>query len=67
MMVKPDVENGAADRAELRGWYAWCFGSDDPAVDADGLAIDPAAVRASEEGDGGGDVFGLAQPFEPSD
>src|ERR1700722_14441736 len=38
--------------------------SDDPAIGAQRLAVDPDAVRAGKEGDRGGDVLGLAEPFE---
>jgi hypothetical protein len=33
-------------------------------VGAEHLAIDPCAVGSGEKGDDGGDVRGLAQPFE---
>src|SRR5712691_2258746 len=38
--------------------------SDHSAVGAQDLAVDPAAVRADEEGDGGSDVLGRAEPLE---
>src|ERR1700731_1376737 len=38
--------------------------SDDPAVEAQRLAVDPASVGPGEKGDGCGNVFGLAEPFE---
>ena len=40
------------------------MGSDDPAIGAQRLAVDPDAVRAREEGDRSGDILGLAEPFE---
>src|SRR4051812_16218353 len=62
MAALPTIFELATAHAETSGMVRCCFRSDDPAVDADGLAIDPAAVRAGEEGDGGY-VVGLAQPF----
>jgi hypothetical protein len=40
------------------------FGSDDPAIGAQRLAVDPGAVGTGEEGDGGGDVRRLAQALQ---
>ena len=39
-------------------------GSDDAAVGAQHLAVDPAAVGAGEEGDGVGDVLRLAEALQ---
>lgn len=38
--------------------------SDDPAVGAQDLAVNPDAIRSGEEGDGVGDVFRPAEPLE---
>src|ERR1700732_3870942 len=46
------------ERAQLR------LGSDDSAVGAQRLAVDPGAVGAGEEGDGGGDVRPLAAALQ---
>src|SRR5258708_1808137 len=35
-----------------------------PAVGAQGLAVDPGAIRAGEEGDGVGDVLGPAEALQ---
>jgi hypothetical protein len=40
------------------------LGSDDSAVGAQRLAVDPGAVGAGEEGDGGGDVRRLAEALQ---
>jgi hypothetical protein len=39
-------------------------GSDDPAVCADYLTVDPSSIGSGEEGDNGGNVCGLAQPLQ---
>src|SRR4051794_20273956 len=38
--------------------------SDHAAIGAQGLAVDPGAVGAGEEGDAGGDVLGRAETFQ---
>src|ERR1700720_3846391 len=49
------------ERAQL------CCGSDDSAVGAQRLAVDPGAVGAGEEGDGGGDIRRLAEALQRSE
>ena len=41
--------------------------SDDAAVHADGLAVDPTGLLVDQEGDDAGDVFGLAETTERRD
>ena len=66
----PDLTRDSRDGVQ-DGFSSICdapaVGSDDPAIGAQRLAVDPAGIGAGEEGDGSGDVIGLAQPFQRSE
>src|ERR1700692_2414794 len=62
MKFRMEAEGEHGDALSLRRTSR--FYSDHAAIGAQHLAVDPRAVRADEEGDGGCDVFGRTEALQ---